>query len=295
MPNIFSVSGSPVTASGTLAASLANQTANRVFASPHIFNGPPSFRSLLPGDIPNLPWSWITSGKPTSLAGYGITDGVNTNGDQTINGIKTFSNPIMADSGLDAGNKTITNLAAPVNHNDAANRAYVDSHNTYAVGDRAQGGIVFYVDETGQHGLVCATKDFDEQIPWSFDQHITAAFGDGVYSGEMNTALIVATQGDEGSNWCAGLKCSIKRIYSYGRDYGDWYLPSRDELNKMYQNKAAINATAILYGGSAFANEYYWSSTEEYKTTAWGQNFLNGVLISYDKKTKSYVRAVRAF
>lgn len=33
--------------------------------------------SLAAGDIPNLPWSKITSGKPTTLAGYGITDGVN--------------------------------------------------------------------------------------------------------------------------------------------------------------------------------------------------------------------------
>lgn len=33
--------------------------------------------SLAATDIPNLPWSKITSGKPTTLAGYGITDGVN--------------------------------------------------------------------------------------------------------------------------------------------------------------------------------------------------------------------------
>lgn len=295
LPNIFSVLGSPVTEGGTLTASLVHQTPNRVFASPLIFTGAPSFRSLVSADIPNLPWSKITSGTPTTLAGFGITDAVNTIGNQTINGIKTFSNPIMADSGLDAGNKTITNLAAPVNYDDAANRSYVDNHNTYAVGDRAHGGIVFYVDETGQHGLVCATTDFDVQIPWSWDQYVTCAFGDGVFSGEMNTALIVAKQGDEGSNWCAGLKCSIMRVYGYGRDYGDWYLPSKSELSRMYSNKVAINTTALRYGGSAFANEYYWSSTEEYQTTAWGQNFLNGVQIAYDKQTRSYVRAVLAF
>lgn len=77
LPDIFSVSGSPVTTGGTLAASLVSQTGNRVFASPNIFNGPPYFRSLMTGDIPDLPWSKITTGKPTTLAGYGITDGVN--------------------------------------------------------------------------------------------------------------------------------------------------------------------------------------------------------------------------
>lgn len=34
--------------------------------------------SLVVDDIPNLPWSKITSGKPTTLTGYGITDGVNS-------------------------------------------------------------------------------------------------------------------------------------------------------------------------------------------------------------------------
>lgn len=34
--------------------------------------------SLAAGDIPGLPWSKITSGKPTTLSGYGITDGINS-------------------------------------------------------------------------------------------------------------------------------------------------------------------------------------------------------------------------
>lgn len=34
--------------------------------------------TLSASDIPNLDWSKITSGKPTTLAGYGITDGVNS-------------------------------------------------------------------------------------------------------------------------------------------------------------------------------------------------------------------------
>ena len=44
--------------------------------------------------------------------------------------------------------------------------------------------------------------------------------------------------------------------------YSDWFLPSKDELNQMYQNKAAINTTAAANSGSNFSINYYWSSTE---------------------------------
>ena len=59
LPSIFTVSNSPITTSGTLTATLANQTANTVFASS---GGAPTFRSLEVGDIPNLPGSQITTG-----------------------------------------------------------------------------------------------------------------------------------------------------------------------------------------------------------------------------------------
>lgn len=62
LPSIFTVSGSPITGSGTLSASLASQTANTVFAAPSGAAGAPTFRLLVAGDIPNLDASKITSG-----------------------------------------------------------------------------------------------------------------------------------------------------------------------------------------------------------------------------------------
>ncbi len=54
LPGIFAVSGSPVTGSGTLTATLASQTASRVWASPAGSDGPPVFRELVQSDIPAL-------------------------------------------------------------------------------------------------------------------------------------------------------------------------------------------------------------------------------------------------
>jgi hypothetical protein len=51
LPSIFTVSGSPVTTSGTLTGTLASQTANTVFAAPNGAAGTPSFRALVAADI----------------------------------------------------------------------------------------------------------------------------------------------------------------------------------------------------------------------------------------------------
>lgn len=52
LPAIFSVTGSPVTTTGTLAATLAVQSANSIFAAPNGLAGTPVFRPLVAADIP---------------------------------------------------------------------------------------------------------------------------------------------------------------------------------------------------------------------------------------------------
>jgi len=59
LPSIFTVSGSPVTTSGTLTATLASETANTVFAAPNGSSGTPTFRSLVNADFPT---SGVSSG-----------------------------------------------------------------------------------------------------------------------------------------------------------------------------------------------------------------------------------------
>lgn len=59
-PAIFSVSGSPVTSSGTLSFSLASQAANLIFAAPNGVSGSPTFRSLVASDIPALSYAAVS-------------------------------------------------------------------------------------------------------------------------------------------------------------------------------------------------------------------------------------------
>ncbi len=168
----------------------------------------------------------------------------------------------------------------------------------YSVGDFAHGGIVFWVDNTGQHGLACTKEDQNTGIRWNAGTNgVTRAQGNGPFSGEMNTAIIISSQvsiGDDGNTYAANL-CSKIQISQGGKQYGDWYLPSKKELNLMYLNKTDINITATANGGSSFANDYYWSSTEGGSNTAWMQQFSSGTQLTATKDQTYYVRAIRSF
>ena len=168
----------------------------------------------------------------------------------------------------------------------------------YSVGDFAQGGIVFWVDETGQHGLVAAKQDQSTGVRWFAGTNgNTQAKGDGPYAGEANTSIIIAAQvaiGDDGNTYAARI-CNELQVTEGGKTYGDWYLPSKEELNIMYQNKATIDATAEANGGSSFASAFYWSSAESNLNNAWLQNFINGLQGNFNKGNTLRVRAVRAF
>jgi hypothetical protein len=59
LPDIFTVSGSPVTTSGTLTAVLDSQTAN-TFLGVGDSNGVPTFKALTANDIPSIPFTTIT-------------------------------------------------------------------------------------------------------------------------------------------------------------------------------------------------------------------------------------------
>ncbi|MBN1338661.1 MAG: DUF1566 domain-containing protein [Bacteroidales bacterium] len=193
----------------------------------------------------------------------------------------------------------IKNVTDPTDAQDAATKAYVDANTTipisYQVGDFALGGIVFLVDDSGQHGLVCAKEDQSAGIRWYAGTNgDTRAYGNHMGAGEMNTDIIIGSHsgiiGDDGSPYAAEISKDL--IYD---GYSDWYLPSREELILMYQNKTIINATATANGGSNFANTLYWSSTERSSVSAFFTNFSTGVSVHTFKDYSNCVRVIRAF
>jgi len=165
-----------------------------------------------------------------------------------------------------------------------------------AVGDVYQGGVVFHLFEDGEagyiagetHGLIAAVADQSSGIQWYNGSYVTTgATATVVGTGSANTDAIIAAQGATTTSYAA----SLAKAYAAG-GYTDWFLPSKDELNKMYSN---IGQGSLLGNIGNFADYFYWSSTEGDGSTAWVQDFYNGFQFSLDKSITYPVRAVRAF
>lgn len=173
---------------------------------------------------------------------------------------------------------------------------------SHYIGELYGGGVVFYVYDGGQHGLIAALADQSPSSTWDNGNPVAKitgvmydglnyANGGGLNGGNMNTALVVAgligdnVTGNFAARYCADYYCvDNSDVYLY---YGDWYLPSIFELQLMYQQKAVLG----------IADGIYWSSneaTDPYQ--AWVTDFSGyGYYYTMLKYQSAKVRAIRAF
>ena len=165
------------------------------------------------------------------------------------------------------------------------------------VGDAYQGGKVAYIlvsgdpgyDANTQHGLIAATSDQSTGIGirwYNGSNTITGATGTAIGTGLSNTNTIIASQGGTATSYAAGLA----RAYT-GGGYTDWYLPSKDELNKLYINRTTIGG----FASGGIEGDFYWSSSEFSSSEAWDQEFNVGYQGNGIKSYPTYVRAIRSF
>ncbi|MCX6249380.1 MAG: DUF1566 domain-containing protein [Bacteroidetes bacterium] len=150
---------------------------------------------------------------------------------------------------------------------------------SFSIGLSYGGGIIFYIDGTGNHGLIAAPSDQSTGAQWGCYGTSIGGTGTAIGTGQANTTAIVngCSESDIAAKICDNLVLN---------GYSDWFLPSKDEQNQMYSQKNVI-------GG--FANYDYWSSSEYNASYTWAQHFSNGFQYGYGKNYTSYVRAVRVF
>ncbi len=159
--------------------------------------------------------------------------------------------------------------------------------NTLTIGASFGGGKVAYILQAGdpgydplvQHGIIAATSDQSTGVDWGCYGTFKGATGYLLGTGRNNTEIIYQNCGTIGN------ASAVCKSYS-GGGFSDWYLPSKDELNKIYINRGAIGV---------FADGDYWSSSEGTSVSAWRQNFSSGNQDYLSKGSTPYVRAVRAF
>ncbi len=148
------------------------------------------------------------------------------------------------------------------------------------LGQNYAGGIIFYIDGTGQHGLACASSDLG-QFVWGCSGISIGTTSVNQGTGAANTIAIV-----NGCSLSTSAARTCDNLVSSG--LSDWYLPSKAELALMRQN-------LYLNGWGSFSAANYWSSSEFSSSNAWLQNFSTGTLSNSSKSNSNKVRAVRSY
>jgi hypothetical protein len=162
----------------------------------------------------------------------------------------------------------------------------------YTIGQAALGGVIAYLLQSGdpgydpyaQHGLVATPSDYGGGAlrQWGNDGvFINVSTGTAIGTGLANSNAIVSASGT--GNYAARLA----RTDTTG-GFTDWYLPSKDELNQLYINRAAV-------GGLRTDGQRYWSSSQVAFNVAWAQDMANSAQAGINKNGSLGLRFVRSF
>jgi hypothetical protein len=148
----------------------------------------------------------------------------------------------------------------------------------FYIGQSYGGGIIFYIDGSGNHGLIVSASNLGN-AKWGCEGTSIPGTSTAIGTGQANTTTI--------ANGCstAGIAARICNDLVLN-GYDDWFLPSKDELNQLYLQEPVIGF--LPYGN-------YWSSSEYNADNAWHQNLRFGNQFEDYKSLFYNVRAIRAF
>ena len=233
-----------------------------------------------------------TTAEQTKLNGIATGAEVNVNADwDATSGDGQILNKPTIPAAAD-GSETKVNAGANVTVTGAGTTAnpYVvnaTGATAHAIGDSYQGGIIFWLDATGQHGLIVATSDQSSGIHWyNGTNRTTGTSGDGLYAGAMNTAMIVASQMNDNQSGSFAAKLCADYGGSDLVPEGDWYLPS------LYEWKLLAAQTYIL---PRLFEAVYWTSTEVNGSSALAYPVGSASGSDNSKSLSWAVTAIRAF
>ena len=164
---------------------------------------------------------------------------------------------------------------------------------THYIGEEFGGGVVFHLwkDALGvEHGLIIDKTDLSTAQVWSnIDATLIGPSAQSSWDGLSNSNAIVGQAGHTSS---ASALC----LNSTNGAQSDWYLPSVQELNMLWNNYYTVaRSLTQISGATQLQPVAYWSSTEADDYGAWYFLSYNGSADNSNKYNTYYVRAVRAF
>ena len=162
-----------------------------------------------------------------------------------------------------------------------------------SVGDLGPGGgLIFYVQTNTTFGtwkyLEVAPSTWngenDPIVPWCPASLSSLGTATSAGTGLANTQKIVSGCSDANADFSVAAK--VASNYR-GGGKSDWFLPSKDELKLLFENRSAV--------GKSFSAAQYWSSSQDTSVLSWSLDFNSGVLSADMNGTDRYVRPIRAF
>lgn len=264
-------------------------------------------------DIPNLDWSKITTGKPTTLAGYGITDAVTLTTAQTISGRKTFSQNIVfnnnggityTDSNVVLRNSDGHTILASFGNGEINLRPNGHNNTEGAVWINKKGNVQAPSVSTNTITIGDAQLVYDSKNKALRVKHRTDGNTVGFYSDGWITALGVQTGGAGGGSGV------IKTVYSFanltdGTTFSDSDLNNTfnaytvKEIWKMAKEGGGIKNIAQSGSGNAIT-DMTLSSDGKTITAVFGETFarqqdlgtLNNTVTQLSNKLNNFLEGL---
>lgn len=161
----------------------------------------------------------------------------------------------------------------------------------FRIGDRHQGGIIYYIDKTGEHGFICADSAIRNtggadayKAEWGCMGAHKGTLEGASTTANTNAAAECAPKFDTG-------KSAARMALDYSSDgFSDWVLPNEAHMRAIYQNLVTtdkVNWTNPM--------TRYWLSYEYDKDRAYFYDFSGGYASDITKVATLLVLPIRAF